>query len=90
MTRYLQALVAGVVLGEHADPAISQPSAKQDAEILNFALLLEYVQAGFYAEGLRRANLTGELAEFARTAAAHETQAASRLSPGKPSFSRCA
>ena len=40
------ALVAGVVLGEHADPAISAPSAKQDAEILNFALLLEYVQAG--------------------------------------------
>ena len=66
------ALVAGVVLGEHADPAISQPSAKQDGEILNFALLLEYVQAGFYTEALRRAKLTGELADFARTAAAHE------------------
>jgi hypothetical protein len=65
-------MVAGVVLGEHADPASSKPSAKQDAEILNFALLLEYVQAGFHAEGLRRAKLTGELAEFARTASAHE------------------
>ena len=43
------------MLGEHAEPAISRPSAKQDAEILNFALLLEYVQAGFYAEALQRA-----------------------------------
>ena len=66
------AMVAGVVLGEHADPASSAPSAKQDAEILNFALLLEYVQGGFHAEALQRAKLTGELAEFARTAAAHE------------------
>jgi hypothetical protein len=66
------ALVAGVILGEHAEPASSAPSAKQDAEILNFALLLEYVQAGFYAEGLKRAKLTGELADFARTASAHE------------------
>ena len=32
--------VGGVVLGEHADPAVSAPSAKQDAEILNFALSL--------------------------------------------------
>lgn len=65
-------MVAGVVLGEHADPALSRPSAKQDVEILNFALLLEYVQAGFYAEGLKRAGLTGELKTFAATAAAHE------------------
>ncbi len=61
-------LVGGVVLGEHADPALSQPSAKQDAEILNFALLLEYVQAAFHAEGLKRAGLTGELKTFAETA----------------------
>lgn len=59
--------VAGIVLGGHADVALSQqPSAKQDAEILNFALLLEFVQAAFHAEGLRRANLTGELKTFAR------------------------
>jgi lipoprotein-anchoring transpeptidase ErfK/SrfK len=52
--------VAGVVLGEHADPALSRPSAKQDADILNFALLLEYVQSAFYAEAISRAGLTGE------------------------------
>ena len=66
------ALVGGLVLGEHADPALSKPSAKQDAEILNFALLLEYVQAAFHAEGLKRAGLTGELKTFAETASAHE------------------
>ena len=62
----------GIVLGEFADVAGSRPSAKQDAEILNFALLLEYVQSAFYAEALRRARLQGELATFARTAGAHE------------------
>jgi rubrerythrin len=66
--------VGGVVLGEHADPAVSKPSAKQDGEILNFALLLEYVQAAFYAEGLSRAGLTGELKEFASTVAAQEQE----------------
>jgi rubrerythrin len=66
--------VAGVVLGEHADPAISRPSAKQDAEILNFALLLEYVQSAFYAEALSRARLTGELKTFAETVAAQEQE----------------
>ena len=66
------AAVGGIVLGEHADPALSRPSAQQDVEILNFALLLEYVQSAFYAEGLRRAKLTGELKTYAQTAAAHE------------------
>jgi ferritin-like protein len=66
------AAAGGFVLGELADPATSRPSAKQDAEILNFALLLEYVQAGFYAEGIKRAKLDGDLLTFARTVAAQE------------------
>ena len=64
--------VGGVVLGEHAEPALSRPSARQDAEILNFALLLEYVQSAFYAEALQRAGLTGELLKFATTVGFHE------------------
>jgi hypothetical protein len=64
--------VGGVVLGEHADPAVSAPSAKQDAEILNFALLLEYVQQGFHSEALSRAKLTGDLKTFAATVAVQE------------------
>ena len=66
--------VGGVVLGEHAEPAVSAPSAKQDAEILNFALLLEYVQQGFHTEALSRANLTGDLKTFAATVAAQEQE----------------
>jgi rubrerythrin len=66
--------VGGVVLGEHAEPAVSAPSAKQDAEILNFALLLEYVQQGFHTEALSRANLTGDLKTFAATVAAQEEE----------------
>jgi rubrerythrin len=66
--------VGGVVLGEHADPAVSKPSAKQDGEILNFALLLEFVQAAFYTEALSRAKLTGDLKTFAETVAAQEQE----------------
>ena len=47
-------------------------SAAQDAEIFNFALLLEYTQAAFYAEAVERAELTGELLEFATVVAEHE------------------
>ena len=66
------AVVAGVVLGDHTETAFSRPSAQQDAEILNFALMLEFVQAAFHAEGLQRAGLTGELKTFAQTAAAQD------------------
>jgi len=82
------ATVAGVVLGQHADPALSRPSEKQDAEILNFALLLEYVQAAFHAEGLRRARLTGELRTFAQTASAHEAEHVAALKAALGSAAR--
>ena len=49
--------VGGVVIAALPDLAGSKPSAAQDAEILNFALLLEYVQAGLYADALRRQGL---------------------------------
>jgi rubrerythrin len=62
----------GLVIAALPDLAGSQPSAKQDAEILNLALLVEYVQAGFYADALKRGNLTGELREFAQTVGAQE------------------
>jgi hypothetical protein len=62
----------GIVIAALPDLAGSKPSAKQDAEILNLALLIEYVQAGFYADALKRADLTGELREYARTVGAHE------------------
>jgi rubrerythrin len=62
----------GLVIASLPDLAGSQPSAEQDTEILNLALLVEYVQAGFYADALKRGNLTGELREFAQTVGAQE------------------
>ena len=64
--------VGGIAIAAVADPAGSQPSAAQDVEILNFALLIEHVQAGFYASAVEHGSLTGELLEFARTVGGHE------------------
>jgi rubrerythrin len=78
--RFLQAtLVGGTVLSGAAfigsRPAQSQPpSPAQDQTILNFALLLEYLQAAFYREALSRGLLRGELREFAQTVAANEEE----------------
>jgi rubrerythrin len=67
-------VVGGVVLGGLPDFAASKPSPEQDAEILNFALLLEHVQAGLYADALARGTLSGELREFARRVGAQERE----------------
>jgi len=48
------------------------PSAAQDAKILNFALLLEYIEAGFYSDALAKGKLSGELLDFATTVRDHE------------------
>jgi hypothetical protein len=64
--------VGGLVIAALPDRAGSKPSPAQDAEILNFALLLEYVQEGLYADALRRKALTGELKEFAEIVGSHE------------------
>ena len=52
--------------------AFGQKSASQDAEILNFALLLEYLESEFYIEAVNRGNLSGETLEFARVVRDHE------------------
>jgi rubrerythrin len=67
-------VVGGVLLGGLPDFANSKPSAKQDAEILNFALTMEYVQSGFYEEALRRGALDGELREYARRVGGQEKE----------------
>jgi rubrerythrin len=67
------ALVAGgVIIGGLPRLAASAQSPEQDVEIFNFALLLEYTQAAFYAETVERAELSGELFEFAKVVANHE------------------
>jgi hypothetical protein len=62
----------GVVLGSLPGPAASAPSPEQDVKILNFALLVEYLQAKFYAEATAGGALQGELAEYARVVGEQE------------------
>jgi hypothetical protein len=63
---------AGLVLGSRPGAASSAPSPEQDLRILNFALLIEYLQAKFYAEANAAGALRGEPAEFARVVGAQE------------------
>lgn len=65
-------VVAGVLIGELPAPAESAPSPQQDAEILNFVLGLEHLQAAFYAEAVERGQITDEPREFARVVGDHE------------------
>lgn len=52
--------------------AAAAPSRTQDVEVLNFALLLESLQATFYAEALRVGGLTGERRQFAEVVGGQE------------------
>jgi Ferritin-like domain len=65
---------AGTLVGGLAVTASSAPSPTQDVEILNLALLVEYVSAGFYAAASDRGVLSGELEEFARIVGDQERQ----------------
>jgi Ferritin-like domain len=73
------ATTGGVLLASLPDAGDAAPSAALDRRILTFALLLEDVQAGFYADALRKARLQGELLDYARTVGAQETRHAQTL-----------
>jgi Ferritin-like domain len=71
----------------------SARSAKQDAAILRFALVVEDLQAAFYTDALDKGALKGELLEYAQTVAAHERahadhirQALGSAAPQAPGF----
>jgi Ferritin-like domain len=66
--------VGGFALGSLAEPATSAPSPAQDARILNYFLLLEFLQQGFYEEARSADALTGELRRFAEVAGGHERE----------------
>lgn len=51
-----------------------QPSPARDAEILSFGLLIERLQAAFYAEALRNGRLTGEPRQFAEVVGGQENE----------------
>src|SRR5512132_2061129 len=65
-------LLGGVSIERMLGATSAAPSAQQDRQILNYALLLEYLQAAFYADALARGNLRGELREFAEVVGEHE------------------
>jgi len=65
---------AGVVVAGVPKLASSAPSPAQDVRVLNLALLLEYVEAAFYAEARARGALRGELRVFAEVVGGHEQQ----------------
>jgi hypothetical protein len=65
-------VVGGVAVAGLPALAFAAPSPKQDAEILNFALLLEELEAAFFAEAEQRLRLTPELNEFVRVVGRHE------------------
>jgi hypothetical protein len=67
-------LAGGVLVAGLPRLAESAPSPAQDAEVLNFALLLEYLQAAFYREAAERASLGRELSQFVEIVGGHEQE----------------
>ena len=71
----LAALAAGSGVGVLSRPptaSAAAPSPAQDRQIFNFALLLEYLQAAFYGEAMKRGALKGDVRRFAEVVAGHE------------------
>ena len=72
------AVGGGAVLGSSAflamlpELAAAKPSKKQDVEILNYALTLEYLEAEFYREAANAGTLSGDAQRIATLLARHE------------------
>jgi Ferritin-like domain len=83
----------GAALAVWPRDTISARSAKQDAEILKFALVVEDLQSAFYAAALDKGALSGELLEYAQIVSEHEKAHADHIrtalgssAPAAPKF----
>ena len=65
-------LAGGMLIGGLPKVALGAPSARQDGVILNFALLLEYLESEFYVQAVAGGALSGDLLEFATVVRDHE------------------
>jgi ferritin-like protein len=65
-------VAGGILIAGLPTLATSAPSPAQDAKILNFALLFEYLKAAFYAEAATKGRINAELLEFAKVVGKHE------------------
>ncbi len=65
-------LAGGMLIGGLPKLALGAPSASQDVEILNFALLLEYLESEFYIEAVGKNTIGGETLAFAKVVRDHE------------------
>ena len=86
-------IAGGVAIGGLPTVALGKPSAAQDVEILNFALLLEYLESEFYVQAVANNALQPKVLEFARTVRDHElahveflAKALGSKAIGKPTF----
>ena len=64
-------VTGGLLVGGLPQVALGQ-SARRDAEILNFALLLEYLESEFYVRAVDGGALSGDLLGFATVVRDHE------------------
>jgi ferritin-like protein len=69
----------GAALAAWPATTSSAPSAKQDAAILRFALIVEDLQAAFYADAIQRGALGGEMLAYAQVVGRHERAHAAHI-----------
>jgi hypothetical protein len=72
-------VAGGVTMGSRGGGSSLAAQQEADAEILNFFLLLEYVQEGFYRETTEKAQINGDLLTFVQTVSGQESEHVSFL-----------